>query len=266
MDWDQWKSWYLKIISDFGYNPEKDLESSSLLNGFLESKRNIQSFKNLSEIIYNNIIFIYGCGPSLPHHLKNLKDSRLSLENYVHIAADGATSALLEFDIIPNIVVTDLDGQIADLIRANELGATVIIHAHGDNVDAIQQNISIFPGNLIGSTQNEPLGLVENLGGFTDGDRCAFLAESLGASVIILFGFDFGRVVGKYSKPNLEKDEPASAIKLKKLDWAQTLIKELSNRSQAVIIKINAEKPVLGKVKNFSFENLLEFLISKKIS
>ena len=260
MDWKYWKPWYDKIISDFGYDPQKDLDSSIALNDFLRNRVEKNDFENLKKLIKGNIIFIYECGPSLPDHLKLLTRSSLSLQNFTHISADGATSALLEYNIIPNIVVTDLDGDISDLIRSNKEGSITLIHAHGDNLDKIRQHFSSFPGKVMGTTQNKPLSLVKNYGGFTDGDRCIYLAEAMEASKIILFGFDFGNIIGKFSKPYLEKDEEGSEIKLKKLHWAEILIQELSTISETSIFLINSIKPKLGNVKNYTFEDLLNLL------
>ena len=217
MDWTHWKNWYQKIILDFGYDPERDLESAKILNNYIKKTKNFHNFDILKPLIQNKIVFIYGCGPSLPIHLNLLGSLPLPLEDFTHIAADGATSALLENNIIPQVILTDLDGQISDLITANKKGSIVIIHAHGDNIDLIRQNFSLFSGNVLGTTQNEPLSLVKNFGGFTDGDRCVFLAEALKSSSIVLIEFDFGNVIEKYSKPYLKKDELASKNKVKKL-------------------------------------------------
>ncbi|NVM55669.1 MAG: DUF115 domain-containing protein, partial [Candidatus Helarchaeota archaeon] len=224
-------------------------------------RRNYINIKDLKNLIRNKVIFIYGCGPSLPNQLKNLKNSLLPLGNFTHISADGATTALLEYNIIPNIIITDLDGQISDLIDANKKGALIIIHAHGDNIEAIHQYFSLFPGKMMGTTQNKPLPFLKNYGGFTDGDRCIYLAEEMGASLIVLFGFDFGNIIGKYSKPHLNHDDFADEIKLQKLHWAQILITELSINSKTTIIRLNGKKLKLGKVKNYKFEELLKYLM-----
>lgn len=257
MDWKQWKQWYYKIIADFGYDPQKDRDSALILNDFLRNKKGIAHLKQLIE---KNIIFIYGCGPSLPYHLKLLRDSSLHLEEFIHIAADGATSALLEYNIIPQIILSDLDGRISDLITANKKGSVIIIHAHGDNMDTIKRYVPLFPGEIMGTTQNKPFSSLKNYGGFTDGDRGVYFAEAMGGLQIILFGFDFGNIIGKFSKPYLEHDELATELKLKKLQWAQILITELSLHTKARIIKINGQKVKLGKVTNCEFENLLKLL------
>jgi len=264
MEWKRWKNFYFKIISDFGYDPEKDYQSALILNNLLKIRKNSKKINTLKHIIRDRIVFIFGCGPSLPYHLELLKSSNLNLKNYIYIAADGATTALMKYDILPDIVVTDLDGQISDQIQANKEGTLVIIHAHGDNINQIQQFYSNFEGDIMGSTQNKPLSHIFNFGGFTDGDRCVFLATELKASIIILLGFDFGNVIGKFSKPFLVNDEVANDLKIKKLDWAQKLLSELSNTTRSLIIKVDSKKPELGKIQTIEFEELVKYLNNKE--
>ena len=59
------------------------------------------------------------------------------MNKYILIAADGATTALLEEDIVPDIIATDLDGKVSDLLTANAEGSYFIIHGHGNNEEAI---------------------------------------------------------------------------------------------------------------------------------
>lgn len=260
MEWEHWKHKYFQIVSDFGYDPQKDLEAALVLNDLLKNKMKNEDFIALKRLIQDEIIFIYGCGPSLPHHLTKLVNSSLHLKNFTHIVADGATTALLEFNIKPNIIITDLDGRIPDLITANKQGAIVLIHAHGNNLKAINQNFTLFPRKILGSTQNQPLSRVKNYGGFTDGDRCIFLASKMECSKVFLFGFDFGTIIGKYSKPYMIKDEVANEIKIKKLQWAQNLISELAIHKNLRIYKINRKNVVLENIKNIEFEEIFEFL------
>ena len=107
----------------------------------------------ISKCYYNNEVIIFGAGPSLKKTLiKNYK----FIKNKVKITADGATSALIELNIIPDIIVTDLDGKINDQIHANSKGSIIIIHTHGDNIKKIEENVDKFKGKIIGSTQINP--------------------------------------------------------------------------------------------------------------
>lgn len=42
--------------------------------------------------------------------------------------------------------------------------------------------------------------IVYNFGGFIDGDRVVFLVEEFGVREVVFVGFDFGNVVGRWSK------------------------------------------------------------------
>jgi len=143
----------------------------------------------------------------------------------ITITADGVTTAFVEKDIIPDVVVTDLDGKISDQIAANKKGSIAIIHAHGDNIDKIIKYVPKFKGNIIGTTQTDPsiFDNIHNFGGFTDGDRCVFLSDHFKAKKIYLSSFDYENKIGKYSfSKNKNKIK-----KLKKLKWCRCLIEEL---------------------------------------
>jgi uncharacterized Rossmann fold enzyme len=151
----------------------------------------------------------------------------VEFSNKLLVTADGATSALLKYKLIPHIIVTDLDGDVLDQIKANLHGSIVIIHAHGDNIDKITKYISEFKGRIIGTTQTKP-GVFENLhnfGGLTDGDRAVFLANHFSAEKITLIGFDFNNEIGKYSFAE-NKD---IKLKKKKLKWCKRLIDSLDD-------------------------------------
>ena len=56
----------------------------------------------------------------------------------------------------------------------------MVVHSHGDNIDKLHSHVPQLD-KIIGSTQAVPLDNVFNFGGFSDGDRCAYLAKEFGA-------------------------------------------------------------------------------------
>ena len=110
-------------------------------------------------------MYIIGAGPSLSKSLKYIKKSK----NVTKIVADGAVRALLEKNIKPDILVTDLDGDLDSIIKVGRTKIPIIVHAHGDNYDKIE--IVKELSNVFGSTQTKKFEKMENFGGFTDGDR-----------------------------------------------------------------------------------------------
>ncbi|NJE26874.1 DUF115 domain-containing protein [Thermococcus sp. MV5] len=229
MKWSEWEPFYQHILEVMGYDREADKKAALLLRELLLKSKNCILLTELKERVGEQV-YVFGAGPSLDEKLNRKFDGTL-------IASDGATSALLENNIIPHIIVTDLDGRFEDIKRANELGSTVVVHAHGDNTDKLRMYVPRLK-NVLGTCQTEPLDIVYNFGGFTDGDRAAFLAEELGAKRIFLVGFDFGDVVGKWSKPNLNTHVSIWESKKKKFQIAEILLDWLRRNGRAEIIEI----------------------------
>ena len=73
---------------------------------------------------------------------------------------------------------------------------------------------------MIGTTQVKSKIPIINHGGFTDGDRALFLISNFLKEHhnVYLFGYDFGVIIGKYSKPHLMSDQKAKSIKRRKLN------------------------------------------------
>ena len=220
MEFGEWSIYYKEILDDFGFSREDDEKSAQLLDEIL-SEEGCLTLDDLSKIVgFSDKFIVFGAGPSLKEHIQKVKED-YDLKEYVLVAADGATTAMVEERVAPDIIVTDLDGNLDDILLANLRGANVVIHAHGDNSDKIVQLTPFFT-SVLGTTQAQPIGNLYNFGGFTDGDRAMFLAIALGASEMILAGMDFGNIVTQYSRPNLiTKTAKADEIKSKKLKYAE---------------------------------------------
>lgn len=235
MIWEQWKPFYLRIVREMGYSVEEDRRAAQVLRALLLEGDDYILREELAAVVGRKV-YVFGAGPSLEDTLKQFDFSDGTL-----IAADGATSALLDAGLVPEVIVTDLDGRIPDLKLANDRGAFMVVHAHGDNIDKLTVYVPLF-SRILGTCQTEPLDIVYNFGGFTDGDRAAFLAEALGAGEIILVGFDFGDVVGKWSKPSLRRHSPVWESKRKKFTFAQELLEWLEKNGGAKIKWLKASE------------------------
>ncbi|MDR2623144.1 MAG: DUF115 domain-containing protein [Methanobrevibacter sp.] len=241
MNFKKWEKCYEKILEDFGFKRDDDEKTAECLNEIL-SKREHLSFNELKN--YTNKIngsesfIVFGAGPSIKKHAKYLKDHSAKFKDHIVVAADGATSALLEEDIVPKIITTDLDGKIDDLLTANSKGTIFIIHGHGNNLDLIKRYTNRF-NKILGTTQSTPIGNIYNFGGFTDGDRAIFLSESLGAKKIVLGGMDFGKYVTNYSRPDIKENiEIADETKAKKLKYAEKLVNWIKKNKDVDIVSI----------------------------
>ena len=237
MEFGLWEKYYKEILEDFGFSRENDEESAKLLDEIL-STEGCLTLDELREIVgFSNKFIVFGAGPSLKEHILMLKED-YDLKDYVLVAADGATTAMVEERISPDIIATDLDGNLDDILIANLRGANVVIHAHGDNIDKIA-SLTPFFTSVLGTTQAQPVGNLYNFGGFTDGDRALFLAVALGAEEIILAGMDFGDIVTKYSRPNLENDlAKADEFKKKKLVYAEKFTEWIKDNESVKITNL----------------------------
>ncbi|MGC1709817.1 MAG: 6-hydroxymethylpterin diphosphokinase MptE-like protein [Nitrosotalea sp.] len=201
----------------------------------------------LDREIKNKVVFVIGAGPSLSSSIPYIK----KFKKATRIVADGATRALIENGIRPDIVVTDLDGNLEYLKKASKMNAVMVVHSHGDNIGVLP--IASLFRNCIGTTEGKPFGKIKNFGGFTDGDRCVFLARYFGAKRIILFGMDFGAKIGTYSK----EGKYNRVIKLQKLRKARSLLEWLASKDRRELY--TTSEPVKG-FQEISFRDLQELV------
>ena len=237
MEFGLWEKYYTEILDDFGFSRENDEKSAKLLDEIL-SEEGCLTLDELGEFTcFSDKFIIFGAGPSLKEHVTFLKEN-CNLKDYVLLAADGATTALVDEKIAPDIIATDLDGNLDDILIANFRGANIVIHAHGDNIEKIAQLTPFFT-SILGTTQSQPIGNLYNFGGFTDGDRALFLAVALGASQITLAGMDFGDTVTRYSRPNIKTDTAkADDFKRKKLQYAEKFTQWIIDNENVEIINL----------------------------
>jgi len=126
-----WWPKYLAIVTRFGYSVEEDQHAASILSQMIADHATPVS--RIRSIIKDKNVAVCGAGPSLPQNLKVAMKARL-LAGSVLIAADGATTALVNRHLQPDLIVSDLDGKLPDIIRAQRKGAIVVVHANEDNI------------------------------------------------------------------------------------------------------------------------------------
>lgn len=175
---EDWEPYYLRILAHFSFDRAKDEEAAVLLSSLLSR----DDLGLLDGLIRGKTVTVCGNGPSLTGELDRIRGTA--------IAADGAANRLIAYGIRPAVIVTDLDGATDAFISMNREGTVIVVHAHGDNMDLLRRWVPRFPGLLVGTTQSRPFDCIHNFGGFSDGDRAVFLAEALGASEVVIAGFD----------------------------------------------------------------------------
>jgi 2-amino-4-hydroxy-6-hydroxymethyldihydropteridine diphosphokinase len=219
-----WFPYYQDIREKMGYSTEEDQKAAYTLSNLI--KRKFLDPKVLNKKIKGKRILVIGAGPNLDLYTSFIKKNK----SFVKIVADGAVKFLIENKIKPDIVVTDLDGDPRFLIKAEKLGAIIVM----------EQYIPKFR-RIIGTTQVMPVPHVFNFGGFTDGDRCVFLAEEFMAKDIVLVGMLFDDIIGPYSKETINNVK----VKREKLQIAKNLLQVLAKNSKSNLFD-TSKKPLLG--------------------
>lgn len=117
-----------------------------------------------------------------------------------------------------DLVVTDLDSVPETAVELTHHETPVAVAAHGDNMPALKTHVpEMDEENVLPTTQAKPVGHVLNVGGFTDGDRGAFIADHCGAASLVFLGWDLD-------------DDGVDSMKRQKLEWAARLLRLLEQR------------------------------------
>jgi len=220
MQFSEWEPVYDEILNDLGFDRSADEASAKLLK-MLTLNSLIISEDELGSMIADEVSVVGG-------NVSADDIRRLNSENTkTLISAGSATDVLIANGIIPDIAVTDLDGDVELQKKASFLGSVTMIHAHGDNSHLIMEHVKEFRGPIMITTQSHPDQVLCNFGGFTDGDRSVCVARHFGAKRIRLMGFDFE------TPANKETADPE--MKKKKLKWAKKVIFDMNPREVTII-------------------------------
>ena len=204
MQFSEWEPTYREILKDMGYDSLSDESSARLLKALLMNSDLIDD-DELRSMIGKTVVITGGA-----------YDSEEAPEADTLIATGSSIPKLLSRNIVPDVIVTDLDGDLEAQKKASSQGSVTVIHAHGDNTDAIMKHAREFTGKILMTTQSRPELTIYNFGGFSDGDRAVCMAGHFGAEKVFLLGFNFKTPSDKYGSDH--------ETKLKKLEWAERII------------------------------------------
>ncbi|MFC6976182.1 6-hydroxymethylpterin diphosphokinase MptE-like protein [Halomicroarcula sp. GCM10025709] len=209
MHFDTWEPVYAALLDDFGYDRSGDERARDVLAGLIGDA---DTYDPTELAIDDATVAIAGAGPSLE------RDADRAAAADLVLAASTAADRLETVGVEVDCQVTDLDKNPETTRALSEAGTPVAVHAHGDNVPAVETHVPTFDfAAVVPTTQAEPTPPVVNFGGFTDGDRAAFLADHFGAAELTFVGWDF--------------DDPAvDPEKRRKLWWAERLLGWLERR------------------------------------
>lgn len=208
MRYSEWEPAYDAIRAAFGFDRDADRAARDLLaeltTPFDEGR--------LEELLAGNHVAIAGGATGVAADLATIEDVDTV------VAASVSAGALRAAGRAVDLMVTDLDKTPAVVRTLAAEGTPVAVHAHGDNVALVREQVPRLPDlAVLPTTQVAPSGPVRNYGGFTDGDRAAFIADH----------FDADRL----SFPGWDLDDPSvGPVKQQKLEWAARLLHWLERR------------------------------------
>lgn len=207
MDFEVWEPAYEAIRADFGYDRDADRRGRDVLAARLDGDP-----LSVADLDLRGTVAVCGAAPTLAGEI----DVARAADRVV--AASTAVEVLRDAGVAVDCMVTDLDKNPGTVSELTGAGTPVAVHAHGDNVAAIEEHVPTFETEaVLPTTQVRPRGPVENHGGFTDGDRGAFLADAAGADRLRFPGWDFD-------------DPTVGKTKARKLLWAERLLRWLELR------------------------------------
>jgi uncharacterized Rossmann fold enzyme len=200
MEFETFEPVYEAILADFDFDRAGDERArdalAELTTPFDESR--------LSGLAGEHVA-VCGAGPTLAADLADCGADRV-------VAASSAAAVCRDRGVPVDVYVTDLDGEPELVVDLAAEGTPVAVHAPGDNVERVRSVVPGLPDEpVLPTTQAAPVAHVRNFGGFTDGDRAAFLADHAGAARLSFPGWTFD-------------DGSVDPMKRRKLRWAARLL------------------------------------------
>jgi hypothetical protein len=214
VNFEDWEPVYEAILADFGFDRAGDERVRDVAVDILGGETAAPSTP--PDSLSGATVAIVGAAPSLREEseLDRLRDPAVDRV----VAASTAADVCREAGVAVDVMVTDLDKNNATAVDLSRAGTPVVAHVHGDNLPAVREWLPrVDRASLIATTQAAPVGPVSNFGGFTDGDRAAFLADAAGADALRFVGWDFD-------------DPDVPPMKRRKLAWAERLLGWLERR------------------------------------
>ncbi|UVE49998.1 DUF115 domain-containing protein [Haloferax larsenii] len=206
MKFTTWNPVYQSILDDLGYDREGDERARDVLASLATP------FDRDRLDWTGQTVAICGAAPRLDDDLDRLEGADAV------VAASTAADVVREAGFDLDLMVTDVDKNPETAVELTESGTPVAVAAHGDNIPVLREWVPKFDvDHVLPTTQAEPVGPVVNWGGFTDGDRAAFIADELGADELRFAGWDFD-------------DPTVDPEKARKLAWAERLLRWLERR------------------------------------
>lgn len=226
MRFEEWEPVYASILEDFGYPRGADEAARDRLGTLVEPF----DWARLDDVA-GAVVAVAGGANTLEEELDEVRSAD------VVFAASTAAEVISDNGLAVDLMTTDLDKVPGTAVAMARGGTPVAVHAHGDNIDAIEEWVPrMAVEQVLPTTQAEPVPPVENVGGFTDGDRAAFLADHLGAAALRFPGWDFD-------------DPTVGPEKRHKLEWAERLLHWLERHREDTFAVLDGRRDAIEPIE-----------------
>lgn len=242
MKWQLWKPSYLDIAGSLGFSEESEeaarLRGSSAASSLPCVLSGSDALNAISDAVRGRCL-VTGNAPSLEAELRRIMEmpsfGRLSI-----VASDSSCETLRTLSLLPDVIVTDADGNLEVEREMNAAGSLLVLHFHGDNIERAAAFAGELQGRVVVTTQAGPAPGTFNFGGFTDGDRAVLMCEEFGSTEIMLAGFDFNDVAERGREGELKR---------RKLEFAREIIREAVRRGAPVVYTKGMEDREAGNTR-----------------
>lgn len=223
-----WLDEYAWIRDFLGIEESEDRRALGILQALFHRKPCL--IPSLRERFSGRVAIVIGTSESVLADLERLHELRHLWEGKAFLlAADTAAQLLLSKGMVPDIVVTDLDGPVEALVEASGAGSYIFVHGHGDNIRSLREVLPPLGERVEPTTQvPTPQGHVHNFGGFTDGDRATYVSVALGARAVALLGMCLRCGVSPLSAVGKAADGNWTERKRRKLMVAERMLRRLA--------------------------------------
>lgn len=224
MRYSEWGPAYEAIRAAFGFDHDADRAARDLLAELTTSFDE----ERLQKLLSGKHVAIAGGATGVAADLAAIEDVDTV------VAASVSAGTLRAAGEAVDLMVTDLDKTPTVVRTLAAEGTPVAVHAHSDNVALVREQVPRLSNSaVLPTTQVAPSGPVQNYGGFTDGDRAAFIADH----------FDAARL----SFPGWDLDDPSvGPMKRQKLEWAARLLHWLERRRDERFDLLNGRREDLS--------------------
>jgi uncharacterized Rossmann fold enzyme len=231
-----WRDEYAWIRDYLGIEESEDRRALEILQESFDLRPCL--LPELRERFSGRVSIVMGASESVLVDLERLRNLRGLWEGEAFlVAADTATPLLLSRGMVPDIVVTDLDGPVEALVEASRSGSYLFVHGHGDNLRPLRDVLPLLGERVEPTTQVPmPHGHVHNFGGFTDGDRSAYVSVALGARAVVLLGMCLRCGVSRLSAVGKADDGRWVERKRRKLVVAERMLRRLAEWRRDVLL------------------------------